>query len=99
MPRSRSGPSDTDPEVAEMLVEAHRQMSPREKIRRVLDCNAAAEAMAAAGLRSRHGDLSQEELDLHLAALRLGRETMIEVFGWDPGGSEADARPDVATDG
>lgn len=95
MPSSRSGPSDTDPEITEMLVATHRQMLPREKMRRVLDCNAAAEAMAAAGLRARHGELTEEELELHLAALRLGRDTMIEVFGWDPEASEPDAAADA----
>lgn len=84
MPRSRSGPSDTDPAIAAKIVAAHREMSSEDKMRRVLACNAAAEAMAAAGLRARHGELSERELRLHLAALRLGRQTMLEVFGWDP---------------
>lgn len=90
MARPRSGLSDTDPAVARRLVEAHRRMSPAEKMQRVLDCNEAAEAMAAAGLRARFGELSADELRLHLAALRLGRRTMIEVFGWDPEAPRAD---------
>jgi hypothetical protein len=83
----RSGPSDTDPTVAAMLIAAHRRMSAREKMRRVLACNAASEAMARAGLRARHGAMPEEETRLRLAALRLGRETMAAVFGWqEPGG-------------
>jgi hypothetical protein len=65
------------------LVAAHRRMSPRDKMRRVLACNAAVEAMAIAGLRAREGALSDRELRLRLAALRLGRETMRAAFGWD----------------
>jgi len=65
-------------------------MSPAEKIQRVLDCNAAADAMAIAGIRARHGELSEREVRLHLAALRLGRQTMIEVFGWDPEAPRSD---------
>lgn len=65
-----------------MLVEAHRWMSAREKMRRVLSCNAAAEAMARAGIRARHGPLPDRDLRLHLAALRLGPEAMMAAFGW-----------------
>lgn len=53
-------------------------------MQRVLDCNAAGEAMAEAGLRARHPEASPEELRLRLAALRLGRRLMIDAFGWDP---------------
>jgi hypothetical protein len=90
MDAPRSGLSDTDPEAAKRLVEAHRRMSSRQKMERVVACNAAAEAMARAGLRSRLGDLPERETRLHLAALRLGRQTMLEVFGWDPDRPGAD---------
>ncbi len=53
-------------------------------MQRVLDCNAASDAMAMAGLRSRHPQASEEELRLRLAALRLGRDLMVRAFGWDP---------------
>jgi hypothetical protein len=76
---------DTPPEIEEMLLERYRQMSPGEKLRSVQDLNRAVQLMALAGIRSRHGsDLSERELRLRLAALWLDRETMIEVFGWDP---------------
>jgi len=67
-----------------MLVAANRAMTPQEKVRQVLDCNAASEAMALAGLRARHPHLGDRELRLHLAAQRLGRPLMIAAFGWDP---------------
>ena len=79
---SRSGPSDTDPAIEAMLIEAHRRMSARDKMQRVLSCNAASEAMALAGLRARHGPLPDRELRFRLAALRLGPATMLEAFGW-----------------
>jgi hypothetical protein len=66
-----------------MLVLAHRRMTSREKMLRVLACNDASEAMAIAGLRFRHGPLPPSELRLRLAALRLPRETMKAAFGWD----------------
>jgi hypothetical protein len=86
----RSGPSDTNPDIAARLIAAHRRMSPQEKIQRVLACNAAGDAMAIAGLRARHPSLSADELRLRLAALRLGRQAMIDAFGWDPDAPPAD---------
>lgn len=60
-------------------------MSPAEKLARVVALNGMVEALAAARLRERYGpDLSERELGLRLAALRLDRETMVAAFGWDP---------------
>ncbi len=76
---------DTPPEIEELILEGYRRMTPREKWRRVVELNRAVEEMAAARIRSQYGpDLSERELRLRLAALRLDRETMVEVFGWDP---------------
>lgn len=76
---------DTSPEVEEMILEGYRRMSPQEKMRRIVELNRAVEEMAAARIRAQYGpDLSERELRLRLASLRLDRETMIEVFGWDP---------------
>lgn len=83
--RSRLGASDTSREIEEILVEAYRQMTPQERIARAMALTRATLELAAAGIRERHGaDIPERELELRLAALRLGRETMIEVFGWDP---------------
>lgn len=68
-----------------MLVAALRRMTPAERIARLVALNRATAQLATARLRERYGpDLPERELRLRLAALRLGRETMIEVFGWDP---------------
>ena len=77
--------SDTDPEIQRILDEHARRLTPGERMMRVFELNRAAELMALAGIRQRHGDgLSEREERLRLAALRLDRETMVEVFGWDP---------------
>jgi len=81
---SRSGASDTHPKIAAMLAAADRALTAQEKFRQVLNCNAASEAMALAGLRARHPQASERELRLRLAAQRLGRPLMIAAFGWDP---------------
>lgn len=81
----RTQSRDTPPEIEEMVLELYRQMSPGEKLRAVQEMNRTVQLMALAGIRSRHGsDLSERELRLRLAALWLDRETMIEVFNWDP---------------
>lgn len=76
---------DTPLEIEERILEGYRRMSPREKIQRVVELNQTVEAMAAARIRAQYGpDLSERELRLRLAALRLDRKTMIDVFDWDP---------------
>jgi len=76
---------DTPPEIERILIEGYRRMSPAEKLQRVCDLNHMVETMAAARIRQQYGpDISERELELRLAALRLDRETMIEVFDWDP---------------
>ncbi len=76
---------DTPPEVEKMILEGYRRMTPQEKFRRIIELNRSVEEMAAARIRKQYGpDLPERELRLRLAALRLDRETMIEVFDWDP---------------
>lgn len=76
--------SDTSPDAARFLNEAYRRMSPTEKLQRVASLNRMLVKLAAARIRAQYGDIPDEEMRLRLAALRLGRETMIEMFGWDP---------------
>lgn len=75
--------ADTPLEVERVLVEGYRRMAPREKLARVLDLNKTVELMALARIRAAHPDATDDELRLRLASLRLDRETMVRVFGWD----------------
>ena len=78
-------PSDTSPEVARLVIEGYRRMSPADKIGRVVALNRALEELATARLRSQYGDeLTEGERRLRLAALRLDAKLMRDVFGWDP---------------
>ena len=75
---------DTSPDVDRRLFEAYRTMPSWEKARR-LDADAAAlDHLARAGIQQRHPNATEQEIRLRVAALRLDRETMIHVFGWDP---------------
>lgn len=80
-----TGVDDTDPKVRAMMIEAYRRMAPAEKLQRIVDLNRTVEAMALARIRQWYGpNLSEREERLRLTALYLPRETMIEVFDWDP---------------
>jgi hypothetical protein len=78
-------PSDTAPAVEQLIIEGYRRMSSVEKLGRVVALNRALDQLATARLRSRYGSqLSDQELRLRLAALRLDARLMADVFGWDP---------------
>lgn len=76
---------DTSAEAESRLIAFYRRLTPAEKLQKVSELNSTTRAFAAAGIRARHGaQISERELALRLASLRLDRQTMIEVFGWDP---------------
>jgi hypothetical protein len=85
-PHMKSGASDTPPPIERLLIEGYRRMPPAEKLERVAALNRAVDQLARARIRAQYGeDLTERELRLRLAALRLDRRVMVEVFGWDPG--------------
>jgi hypothetical protein len=78
------GISDTSPEAQRFLDEGYRRMTPTQKLQRVESLNRALMLLQKARIRAQYGDISEEEMRMRLGALRLGRETMIKAFGWDP---------------
>ena len=77
--------SDTHPEAEAVLLRGYAEMGPAEKLERVVELNRLVEELAAARIRKTYGpELSDRELALRLAALRLDRATMVAVFDWDP---------------
>jgi hypothetical protein len=77
-------PSDTSPEAQRFMIEGYRRMTPGEKLLRVASLNDALRLLQAARIRAQYGDVPDDEMRMRLGALRLGRDTMIKVFGWDP---------------
>jgi hypothetical protein len=59
-------------------------MSPREKLARVVALNRALDQLARARIRAQYGDISEREMRLRLAALRLDAQFLTDAFGWDP---------------
>ena len=80
----RTQSPDTSYDVERRLIEAWRAMPAWEKARQIAKLTATVESLALAGIAARHPDANEHERRLRLAALRLDRETMIRVFGWDP---------------
>lgn len=83
--KQRMGLSDTDPETERVLIELVRATPDGKKIQQIFDSIETTRAFAMAGLRSRYPQASDEELKKRLAALVFDRETVIKVYGWDPG--------------
>jgi len=82
---TNGGLVDTAPDAEAVLIEGYRRMDGREKLRRVAALNRSLERLARARIRARYGPgVTEREMRLRLAALRLGRGRMIEAFGWDP---------------
>jgi len=76
--------SDTPPHVQEILIRGYRSMSPKQKMKRVSELNKTVLLLARARIRKQYAGVPKREQDLRLGALWLGREKMIQVFGWDP---------------
>jgi hypothetical protein len=83
-PGYRTQSPDTSYAAEQVLIEAWRRMSLAEKARRVSDDCRAVERLALAGIRLRYPSADAREIQLRLAALRLGRDLTIAAFGWDP---------------
>ena len=77
-------PADTTPEAWAKQFELYRRMTPAQKARLVREVTLAANAFALAGLRQRHPNVSEGELLLRLAVLRLGEELVARAYGWRP---------------
>ena len=74
---------DTSADVEARQVAHWRAMSPKERFDLVAALNDSCEQMAAAGVRLRHPNAGADEVRLRVLALRLGRDLMVEVYGWD----------------
>ena len=76
--------SDTSSVVAARVVERWRGTSPGEKLDQVAELNRTCEQLSEAGVRVRYPGAGDDEVRYRVLALRLGRDAMVEVYGWDP---------------
>ena len=75
---------DTHPQIQKIMIAGYRQMSPQQKLKRVDELTKAIQQLALSRISKKYGVLPVREQQLRLASLWLDRQTMINVFQWDP---------------
>jgi hypothetical protein len=76
--------ADTDEATERYLFARLRTLPPWRKAEMLSASTRAASDLAMAGVRQRHPAARSAELRKRFAALVLGREASIALFGWDP---------------
>jgi hypothetical protein len=78
------GNHETDPKEFAALVKESREMTPSQRLTRVFELTEAHHAQQREAIRLMYPAADEREVFLRVAALRLDREMMIKVYGWDP---------------
>jgi hypothetical protein len=76
---ARTQSRDTSAEIERRQIDAWRAMNAAQKLAIVSQLTLATEELARAGILEPHPSATGREIEL-----RLDRDTMIRVFGWDP---------------
>ena len=76
--------SDTGPEAFEAWIRLQRKMTPAEKLAQVFEMAAMLARACEGRIRREYPLAGEREVFLRGAALRLGRETVSRVYGWNP---------------
>ena len=76
--------ADTEPEALQVYLKLHREMTPEERLRRVFELSDFQQSLQIAGVRAMYPEAGDRELFYRVAARRLGRDIMIQAYGWDP---------------
>ena len=75
---------DTDEETERVLIEITRAMPDWKKCRQIFSLIETGRQLALTGLRERYPLAGEAELKKRYAALVLDRETVMQVYDWDP---------------
>jgi hypothetical protein len=76
--------TDIDPIIEEMMINAYRTMTPREKLEQSAAMTRTTLHLAEEKIREQYEGISDRELRLRMGSLWIDRETMVKAFGWDP---------------
>ena len=76
--------SDTQPEAEQVLIELLRAAPVARKLEMLGQMNAAARMLALQGLRARHPNASESQLQRYLADLLLGADLAARAYGPRP---------------
>jgi hypothetical protein len=74
---------DTHPEVEALLVERYRQMTPQQRLQKMLDMNRFVAETQLAAIRAAHPNADDHELKMRLASRWVKPELLKAAFGWD----------------
>ena len=77
-------PADTTPEAWELFIQAHRRLTPAERLQRAFQLSNDLRARIHSAFRRLHPNASEYEIRVRAGAQYIDRETMIRIFGWDP---------------
>jgi hypothetical protein len=73
-------PADTSVEAARVQHGIYRRMAPEQRLQLVFQMTASTRAVTAAGVRSRHPDYSERQVQLAVIRLALGEELFRRVY-------------------
>ena len=73
-------PRDTSPEAARIEAEIYRRMSPEKRLHLAFQMNDVLRALVAAGVRDRHPDYTDRQVQLAVARIYLGDKLFREAF-------------------
>ncbi len=76
--------SDTSPEALEVYLNLHREMPLDRRLSRVFELCDFQQSLQVENVRSTYPEATDQEIFFRVAARRLGRDLMIEVYDWDP---------------
>jgi hypothetical protein len=82
--KKRTGLSDTDPAAERVMIELARATPDWKKLQQVVAIKDMCRQLAKCGITERYPGASENEVRLRVYALELDRDTMIEVYDWDP---------------
>ncbi len=74
---------DTSEQSEGVLLEALRRKSPGERFQLAADSSECLRQLVKQGIRLRYPHAGEDEMRCRFAALWLGRELAIRVYGWD----------------
>lgn len=75
---------DTTPKARLQYEESLRRKTPEERLRMAQELTLAVQRISCAGMRERHPELSDDDIWLKLAILRLGEDVVRKVYGRVP---------------
>jgi len=79
-----AAPNDTSRDTEREYLKLLRETPPWRKVAMVDSLIGTCQELAVVGIRLRHPNATEKEIQMRVASLRLDQDLMIRVFNWDP---------------